>query len=65
MVPEWLRLYLDYQTLNSLMVIAGELRLQKELSKKSQKSVYEAIKSDEELIAKVLKDKIIMLQVLD
>lgn len=29
MVPEWLRLYLDYETLEHLMIVAGELRHKK------------------------------------
>lgn len=29
MVPEWLRLYLDYETLEHLMIVGAELRHKK------------------------------------
>lgn len=37
MIPEWLKLYLDYETLCELMMISGTLRQSKKIYKLTNK----------------------------
>ncbi|CAD8135336.1 unnamed protein product [Paramecium octaurelia] len=65
MVPEWLRLYLDYETLEHLMIVAGEFRHQKNSLKAVKPQKYQELVSNLEVQDKIDKDKSSFLLVLD
>ncbi|CAK78750.1 unnamed protein product (macronuclear) [Paramecium tetraurelia] len=65
MVPEWLRLYLDYETLEHLMIVAGEFRHQKNSLKIVKPMKYYELVQNLEIKDKIDKDKSSLLLVLD
>ncbi|CAD8047111.1 unnamed protein product [Paramecium sonneborni] len=57
MVPEWLRLYLDYETLECLMIVAGEYRHKKQILKNENSIKYLELTQNIEIKEKIDKDK--------
>ncbi|CAD8044114.1 unnamed protein product [Paramecium primaurelia] len=65
MVPEWLRLYLDYETLEHLMIVGAELRHKKNSLKDVNPIKYQELVQNQEIKNKIEKDKSSFLLVLE